>query len=387
MSDHLKGAMRNAKRCGEERLKVREELEVKLEKLKQGTSIRGIEDTIGDLVKNLGQEMTSYLQSHDVKSSFCTWEESDLPHIDDRHRTNTAKIKETYSRCIEERFQSFLENWENREKLFAKAYEDLERQFHQSFYDFEQDIRDIDLVLVGESSDELTPLGIPQGGLLSPLHPNMKKFLVITLGIFVPVLIPVGLAVGVLSAPVVGWLAIDKRLKERHLKRNPCQALTELSTEFLEAFINEKLLLHVRDKFSEETSRIASIKRCHQHLITRYEQRCKELTRDEDESRDKETLEKFGPLNARLQEMNKKLTFDAIQSGIQVMYPPCQIDIKRLLYDERGTILGAGTYGAVFKGKFTPPGRGIRDVAVKKLREAPSPSNVVSFLHEAATVK
>ena len=379
--------MRNAKRLGEERLKVREELEVKLEKLKKGTFIREIEDAIANLVKNLGKEMTSYLQSDEVRFRFCTWEENDVPHIDDHHRTNTTKIKETYSRCIEERLQSFFENWENREKLFAKAYEDLERRFHQSFYDLEKDIHDIDRVLVGDSSHQLTPLEIRQGSLLSLSHPSMKKFLVITtLGIFMPVLIPVGLAAGVLFAPVVGYMAIDKHLKERHLRRNPCHALTELSTEFLEAFINDKVLLYVRDKFSEETNRIASMKRCHQHLITRYEQRCKDLTRDEDESRDKETLEKFGPLNAKLQEMNEKLTFDAIQTGIQVMYPPCQMDIKSLHYDERDT-LGVGTYGAVFKGKFTPPGHGMRDVAVKKLKGAPSPSNVVSFLHEAATAK
>ena len=190
----------------------------------------------------------------------------------------------------------------------------------------------------------------------------------------------------IVLALVPTYLAIDKLLKELHLRKNPCPALTELSTEFLEAFINDKVLHHVRDKFSEETNRIASIKRCHQQLITRYEQRCKDLTRGEDESRDKGTLEKYGPLNAKLQEMNEKLMFDAIQAGIQVIYPPCQIDTRCLSYNERD-IIGTGSYGAVYKGKFTPPGHGRKDVAVKKLKEAPCPSNVVSFLHEAATAK
>ena len=142
----------------------------------------------------------------------------------------------------------------------------------------------------------------------------------------------------------------------------------------------------MQENFSEETNRIASIKRCHQQLITRYEQRCKDLTRSEDESRDKEILGKNEPLYEKLQEMNEKLMFDSIQTGIQVMYPPCQIDIKSLRYNERD-ILGTGSYGAVFTGTFIPPGRGSKDVAVKRLKEAPRPSNVVSFLQEAAIVK
>lgn len=379
--------MRNAKRCGEERLKVREELKVKLEKLKQGTFIQEIEDKIEDLVKKLGHELTSHFQSAEVRLRFRTWKENDLSNIDDRHTTNAKAIKETYSRCIGARFQSFFDEWENREKLFAKAYEDLERQFQQNFYDFEKEIRGIDGILVGDTGDKFTPLEIRQGNLLTPLHPNMKTFLAMTLGIFMPVLIPVGLAVGVLSAPVViGYLAIDKHIKERQLKKNPSRALADLSTEFLDAFINDKVLPYVRELFAEETNRIARIRRCHQHLITRYEQKCKDLTRDEDESRDKEILETFGPLEKNLQEITENLTFDGIENGIQVMYPPCQMDIKRLRYDKSEN-LGAGSYGTVFKGKFTPQGHRIKDVAVKELKEAPSPSNVVSFLHEAATVK
>ncbi|KAL9963713.1 hypothetical protein ACROYT_G027246 [Oculina patagonica] len=381
LSDQAKGEIRNAKRNEEERIKVREEVEGKLEKLKQGTPIRDIEDTISNHVEHIRQKMTSYLQLDDVRHRFCTWSDKDLPPIDE---TNAMKIKKIYSRCIEERFQSFLQNWENREKLFTKAHADLERRFHQGFRDFEEDIRDIDRVLVGELGDEFIPFKIRPGRSWSPLDPRKKKFLVLTLGIFMPVLIPVGLAAGVLSAPVIGYLFMEKYLQERQLRKNSIQALTELSTEFLEAFIKHEVLNHVRDKFSEETNHIASIKRCHQQVIAKYEQRCKDLTRSEDEARDKETLEKYGPFYGKLQEINQELMFDAIQNGIQVI--SCQIDARRLLYNERD-ILGAGTYGAVFKGKFTPPGYGRKDVAVKKLREVPHPSNLATFLREADMLK
>ncbi|KAJ7392751.1 hypothetical protein OS493_010406 [Desmophyllum pertusum] len=388
LSDQVKGEMRNAKRNGEERRKAGEELEVKLDKLKQGIPIREIEDAISNHEKNLCRKMTSYLQSEDVRGRFCTWSAKDLPQVDDCHKTNVTKIKQTYSRCIEERFQTFLQNWENREKHFTKAYDDLEKRFHQGFFEFEKDFRAIDRVLVGDSGDEFMSFEIsrPAGRLFSPLDTRMKKFLVVTGAIFMPVLFSVGLAAGFLSAPVFGYMVIEKHLKERKLINDSCQALTELSKEFLEDFINNEVLDHVRDKFSEETNRIASIKRCHQQLITKYEQRCKDLTRSKDESRNKEIVEKNGPLHAKLQEMNETLMFDAIQNGIQVMYPCCQIDPRRLRYKER-ELLGEGSYGQVFKGRFTLPGHARRDVAVKKLREVPYPSNVAAFLQEAAMLK
>ena len=382
----MKVEMRNAKLNGEERLKAREELQEKLVKLKQATPIQGIEDAISNHVTDLRQKLTSYFQSDDIRHRFCTWSEKDLPHIDDLDKANVKKIKQTYKSCIEERFQCFLQDWENRENLFMNAHADLEARFQQGFFDFEQDIRDIDLEFVGESEQALLPSGIRPGLQCSPLafDPRMKKFLVVTLGIFLPVLIPVGLAAGVISAPVFGYLAFGKHIEERLLRNNPRQALTELSKEFLEAFIKHDVCNHVHDEFLEEMDRIASIKKCQKQLFSKYEQKCKDLTRSEDEERDKETLKKYDPFHVKLKEMNQELMFDAIENGIEVM--SCQIDVKRVRYKE-SDILGEGSYGTVFKGKFTRPGQRRKAVAVKKLREVPEPSNVATFLREADMLK
>ena len=85
-------------------------------------------------------------------------------------------------------------------------------------------------------------------------------------------------------------------------------------------------------------------------MITKYEQRCKDLTRSEDESREKEILKKYSPLYTNLKNMNEDLMFDAIQNGIQVMYPSCQLEVRRLQYDEseRKACLGEGSFGKVF---------------------------------------
>ena len=386
LSDQVKGEMKNAKRNREERLKARADVELKLDKLKQGIPIREIEEALSKHVKHLSAQVKMYLQSDEVRRAFCTWTEKDLPHINDRQRGNIVKLKEMYNACIEQRLESLLQTWENKEKLFATAHADLETRFHRGFFEFEKDIRDIDRVLVGESMDEFMPFEVDPEKLCLPMDPRVKKFLVLTLGIFLPILFPIGLAAGFLSAPVFGYLVVGKHLKEQQLRNNSCQTLTELSTEFLQAFTEHEVVNRVLQEFIDEKNRIASIKRCHQELISRYEQRCKDLTRSEDEAEGKETAEKHGPLYAKLQEMNERLMFDAIQHGIQVMYPHCQIDKRRLHCNEKD-LLGRGSFGIVFKGKYSRPGHGKKEVAVKKLTNTPCPSNVSPFLGEAAMLK
>ena len=385
MSDQLKGEIQNAKRNKEERLKAREELDEKLSKLKQGTPIREIEDAITSYVEQAQIKLASYLKTEEVRSKFFRWTEEDLPE----EGQNFSKTMEAFSRCIEQRFEYTLQKWESTENVFSLARAELEALFDKGFLEFEREIRDIDRVLVGGDVDDFRPFEIRPGRIFPPLDSRMKKFLVMTGMIFWPVLMSVGLAAGVLSAPVLGVLAIGKHLKEHHLKTNCCQTLKDLSAEFLEDFITHKIHSYVQDKFSEETNRIATIKRCHQQLITKYEQRCKDLTRSEDESREKEILKKYSPLYTNLKNMNENLMFDAIQNGIQVMYPSCQLEVRRLQYDEseRKACLGESSFGKVFKGRYFPPGRRRKAVAIKKIRKHPDPSNVAAFLKEAAMLK
>ena len=383
--DHVKAEVKNARRNRDERLKAREEVEVKLEKLKQGTFIQETDNALSNHVKRISVHVQSYLQSDNVRSAFCTWEEKDLPRIDDGQKGNIAQLKEIYNECIEQRLEAFIQKLEKKEKLFAKAHADLEERFHRGFFEFEKDICDIDRVLVGESMDEFMTFEVKPGNLCLPMVPRVKKILFLTSVVFMPILFPIGLAAGVLSAPVIGYLAVEKHLKEKHLKNNSCQALTELSTEFLQAFIEHEVLNHVLQEFTEEKDRISSIRGCHQELIDKYEKRCKDLTRSEDEEKGKEIVKTLSPLYTKLKTTNENLMFDAIQHGIQVMYPSCQINKKKFHCTEtESNKLGTGSYGTVYKGKLSSSGHARKDVAVKKLRETPHPSSVATFLGEAA---
>ena len=379
--------MQNAKRTKDERLKARKELDDKLSELKQGTPIREIEDAITSSVNQAQIKLASYLQTEEFRTKFFRWTEDDVPKTEEGQ--NFSKMKEAFTACIEQRFEYTLQKWESTDNFFSQAHLELEALFDKGFLEFEREIRDIDRVLVGSGVDDFQPFEIRPGRMFSPLDPRMKKFLVMTGVIFWPVLMSVGLVAGVLSAPILGVLAVGRHLKEQHPKTNCCQTLKDFSAKFLEDFITHKIRSYVQDKFSEETNRIASIKRCHQQLITKYEQRCKDLTKSEDESREKEILNKCRPLYTNLMSMNENLMFDAIQNGIKVMYPSCQLEVGRLQYNEseRKACLGEGSFGKVLKGRYSPPGHRRKDVAVKKIRKHPDPSNVAAFLKEAAMLK
>ena len=206
MSDQLKGEIQNAKRNKEERLKAREELDEKLSKLKQGTPIREIEDAITSYVEQAQIKLASYLKTEEVRSKFFRWTEDDLPKTEEGQ--NISKMMEVFSRCIEQRFEYTLQKWESTENVFSLARAELEALFDKGFLEFEREIRDIDRVLVGGDMDDFQPFEIRPDRMFPPLDSSMKKFLVMTDMTFWLVLVSVGLAAGVLSAPVLGVLAI-----------------------------------------------------------------------------------------------------------------------------------------------------------------------------------
>ena len=385
MSDKVKVEIKNTKRNREDRLKAREEVESKLERLRQGNPISEIQEAFSDHVKRISGRVTSYLQSDDVRRAFCKWTERDLPKIEKRE--SDMKLKEKFKACIEQRLQSFLHELENKEKLFSTAHDDLEARFKQGFFDFEKDIREIDRVLAGSgSADDFAPFEVPSGKLRPPLNPRVKKFLTVTLVAFMPILFPIGIAAGVLSAPVVGYLVADKHFKEKNLRTNCCQALTELSTKFLREFIENDVTNYVLNELAQEKELVDEMRKCLKKLISKYEQQCADLTKSKDEA--EEIVETHTPLRRNIQHLYEQLMFDAIQQEIQVMDPSCQLEKERLRWTEKEEdLLGTGSFGAVFKGKYKPPGHRWKQVAIKKLKDVPDPSSVASFLEEAAMLK
>ena len=385
LSDQVKAEVNEAKRDREDRLKAKKDVEVKLDKLRQGSVIKDTEEALSKHLSNISQQVKSYLLRDEVSSAFCRWEEKDVPEIDDNIRGNVEKLKKFYIQCVEQRLEKFLQTLEKEEQLFVKARADLEERFRRGFFEFEKDVRDIDQVLVGESADEvLLQFEVGPDKLRPPLDARVKKFLFLTSVVFMPVLFPIGLAAGVLSAPVIGYLAVDRILNERHLRNDSNKVLKELSTLFLQRNTDQVIFDRVSQEFTEEGGRISSIKRCYKELLEKYEKKCQDLTKSEDEDTRKGTVEKLSPLYAKLEEISQDLTIDAIQYGISVMSPSYAIDRRNLQYNERSrNKLGKGTYGEVYKGKLSLPGHKRREVAVKKLNDTPQASNVSSFLEEA----
>ena len=386
LSDQVKAEVNKAKRDQEDLLKDQKDVAAKLDKLKQGSFIKETEEALSKLLSNISQQVKSYLLRDEVSRAFCTWEEKDLAEIDDNIRGNVETLKKIYLQCVEQRLEKFLQILEEENQLFAKARSDLEERFRRGFFEFEKDVRDIDQVLVGESADEvLLQFEVGPDKLRPPLDARVKKFLFLTSVVFMPVLFPIGLAAGVLSAPVIGYLAVDRILNERHLiNRNCSEVLTELSKQFLQGNVEKAISDLVSQEFTDEKKRISSIKNCQQKLVEKYERKCEDLTKREHEETLKETVKKLSPLYTKLEKITQDLTIDAIQNGISVMSPSYAIDKRTLHYNERSrNKLGKGTYGEVYKGKLSLPGHERKEVAVKKLNDTPQASNVASFLEEA----
>ena len=383
LSDQVKIEVNNAGRNREERRKAQQDVEKKLDKLRRGSFIKETQEALSKHLNNISDQVRSYFLQDDVRRAFCLWEKKDLPQIDNNKRANVEHLKKIYDQCLEQRLENFLQALEKRDQLFAKAHEDLEERFRQGFFEFEKDVRDIDRVLVGESTeDALFQFEVGPDKLRSPLDARVKKFIFLTSVVFMPVLFPTGLAASVLSASVIGYFAVDRILNERHLRGNPCQVLRQLSTQFLQKnWIEEVIVDRISQEFTEERERISSIRGCYRGQLDKYEKKCKDLTKSEDEETRKLTVERLIPLYEKLENISQNLTFDAIQHGIRVMSPSWEIDRSILTYKGK---LGLGSFAEVYKGEISLSGReGTKEVAVKKLKETPQAINVAYFLQEA----
>ena len=376
--------IQNTQRSRNECLEVREELNELLQKLEKGSHIHEIDDAIHFHEEELCKELTSYLRSEEVQKKFCDWSEKDLPVIGHRH--SSRRIKFELGKCIDRRLHSLLKSVENREKHFAKARADLEEKRLRYFSDLQKGICDIDRVL--DSEDQSVPFELHSGRMCLPFYARMKKMIVAAGVVFMPVLIPVGLAAGALFAPAFGYMAVAKYLKEHQLREDPCKALKELSPQFLKSFIKESLRDHVQRELANEKNQISQIKRCHSAIISKYDQQCEAFRRIADESGDEEALEEKAleeramvDLYWELRNMRNNLLFDAIQNGVPVMYPSGQIDGKKLSCNME-EVLGVGSSAKVFKGTLKG-----QSVAVKRLQQELRPQSVARFLEEAGMLR
>ena len=366
----IQSTQRNRKEC----LEVREELNELLQELEKGSQIHEIDDAIHFHEEELCRKLTSYLRSEEVQKKFCDWSEKDLPVIGHRH--SSRRIKSELGKCIDQRLHSLLKSVENKEKHFAKARADLEKKRLQYFSDLQKGICDLDRVL--DSEDQSVPFELHSGRMCLPLYAKMKKVIVAAGVVFMPVLIPVGLAAGALFAPAFGYMAVAKYHKEYQLREDPCKALKELSPQFLKSFIKESLRDHVQRELANEKNQISQIKRCHSAIISKYDQQCEAFRRIADESGNEEALV---DLSWKLRNMSDNLLFDAIQNGVPVMYPSGQIDGKKLSCNME-EVLGIGSSAKVFKGTLKG-----QSVAVKRLQQELHPQSVAWFLEEAGMLR
>ena len=95
LSDQVKGEVNNAKRSREDRLKAQKDVEMKLEKLKDGAFIKDTDKALSRHVKNISAQVKSCLQQDEVRSAFCTWEKKDLPQIATNRRLSTRESGKT----------------------------------------------------------------------------------------------------------------------------------------------------------------------------------------------------------------------------------------------------------------------------------------------------
>ena len=82
-----------------------------------------------DETENVVNAMYDYLCSAEFETKFTSWENDEVPAIEDTWVLNRPKIK----KAVEKKFETLLDKWEERNGIYVKVHNELVQCFHERF--------------------------------------------------------------------------------------------------------------------------------------------------------------------------------------------------------------------------------------------------------------
>jgi len=172
------------------------------------------------VIKEIIEKLASYFKSAEVSERFSKWSPSQVPQAGETWEETKSKVL----KCISERAQKFVQEWEDKEHQFAKAQVALVKYCTEKYDIMEEEIQKVaDVVLSDEEEEDR-----PTRELSSPSR-SRNEMPKESIDVTTPVWLRQGLASVVIGAPFIG--ALTQKVKQNiHSKKK------------LQSYINDPLL-------------------------------------------------------------------------------------------------------------------------------------------------
>ena len=324
-------------------------------------------------VKSAVQELSEYLTSDDVKVRFTTWTLDEVPKAEIPWEVTNSNI----TRVLQKRLREIIEHWEEDNHVFSDARESLVQHCQQRYNIVEGKLRNLQCAATNDDLDIPEPIS-PKEGLTT-----LEK---IAIGVTSPIWVPVSLVTLLIGVPLVGVLEIINRLGDRSrlekYKRDKCAFMAKASADYLDDAANESVLqVFVENQVNEAKLCLEKIEGRIPELIEADKMLCKELANVR--LSQEEIKELYQPIKDEASDIRGHLAVSAL-NGIRVI----DISSEELDWKEEvSSLLGRGTFAAVYQGKMRRQGEEEQTVALKVCRKQLDARNAILIMEEVELLR
>ena len=365
----------NADRDRQEVIEQMQEINAQIQKIEneQDVAVKKLQLDLDEQLKKSVNKLITHLKSEEIQKMFSQWSYDD----DDVTEAKSWSVaRHEIVKAFDSRIRLFIENWEEDKQVFAETIAWLKQHMVKNLKLVESQLRQLENDVVNDKNP--TASRVSPDGDDSPIFSTGEKVII---GVTSPLWIPLTIAVGVLSVPVLGIMAIKSKVTDanmlRKYRKDPLDFLSVASIEYLNAMADQsEMLQFVKPQFDEAQrylhhmqARIPEIIDANRKLISQLEK----------ETRSKEEIYHFYlPINEECAGIKGKLDVFALKQ------------IRRMdIHDgslEWGQRLGEGGFGAVYRGEWNKR-ESKMNVALKVCQEDLDASNVSLYLEEEATLR
>ncbi|XP_066280826.1 uncharacterized protein [Branchiostoma lanceolatum] len=339
---------------------------------------RYLQERVDSAVKDLQQ----YLTSDEIHEWLHRWEEKELPDND-----SWTVVDHLTKKQVEERIQQIISTWDQHRDFFSKLRSELMHQFRAEFNLVEEDIADIEEKMVtagqhGKFSNVSAP-GRRVGNSVFYLPDYSTAGLTvgqkIALGAASPLVIPIGVVVGLFALPAAGAMAIRRRAAHRQqleaYRENKSKYMVQLATDTVKDFVSDENLRRIVGQQVESTST----------YLDRLFGTIPQLIESDERLMNKGyTVKKQEAITLAEEHYNpSREKCEKIQGELDCCYLTTirQYDVKYEDLVER-ELIASGSFGDVYKARMNST-----EVAMKYMTDSVSAGNATDLLQEERNLR
>ena len=331
------------------------------------------------VIKEIIENLSTYFKSADTSERFCKWSSTQAPVAGETWEETKSEVL----RCISERAQHFVQEWEDEEHHFAKAQVALVKYCTEKYDIMEEEIQNVeDVVLCDQEEEKRSTRELPRS---SRSREEMSKG---SIDVTTPVWFRQGLASVVIGAPFIGTLTqkfkqnIQYKKKLQRYKNDPLPYLEKRSKKCLKIIASQDWLLpFINGQLGDAVQFLIEMKT----KISRLREGDKKLYLQLlTESRSKFEIQGiYQPVSLQLENLKRDIAVFNIKEIRKSDFSRGELKWNE---DEK-SVTGRGTFSTVYSGVLSRNGEPEIKVALKVYSNPLQSDNVWHFIDEERALR